>query len=111
MLDEVIDFRDQVFDVPETTSSDGLPRDETKPPFDLIEPGRVGWRGVHLEALSLCHPESYLGMLMSVVVVDNEVDIETRGHGLIDTLEEFKKLLMTMACLALRDDSSGGDVE
>jgi hypothetical protein len=39
------------------------------------------------------------------------MNIEVFRHSLIDALEELKKLLMTMACLALRQDSSGRDVE
>jgi hypothetical protein len=44
VLDEVVDFGDQVFDAPETTSANRLLGDETEPTFDLIEPGRVGGR-------------------------------------------------------------------
>lgn len=39
------------------------------------------------------------------------MDIEAFRCGLINALEELKKLLMTMACLALRQDCSGRDVE
>lgn len=97
----MIDSRDQVFDASEATSSDGLLRDETKPTFYVIEPGGVGWRVVPMEAFSMCQPDSYLGMLMGGVMIDDPMDVEIRGHGLIDALEELKKLLVRMACLAL----------
>jgi hypothetical protein len=50
VLNEVVDSGDQVLDASETASANRLLGDEPKPPFDLIEPGRVGWRVVDLEA-------------------------------------------------------------
>ncbi len=64
-----------------------------------------------VEAGSLCEPESYLGMLVGGVVVDDQMDVEMLGHGLLDALEEGKKLLVTMAWLALGEHCSGCDVE
>ena len=39
------------------------------------------------------------------------MNIEFFRDGMIDALEELKELLVTMTCLALRQDSAGGDVE
>ncbi len=50
MLDEVVDSGDQVFDAPETTSSNRLLGDEPEPTLDLIEPGGVGGSVVDVEA-------------------------------------------------------------
>ncbi len=111
MLDEVVDSGDQVFDAPETPSADRLLGDEAEPSFHLIEPGRVGGSVVDLEAGPLRQPESYLGMLVGGVVVYDQMNIKSLRHGLIDALEEPKELLMTVACLALRQDSAGGDVK
>ena len=44
-------------------------------------------------------------------VVDDEVDVESLGHGLIDALEEGEELLMAVARPALGEDRAGGDVE
>ena len=111
MLDEVVDSFDQVFDAPEAPSANRLLCDESEPTFDLIEPGGVGGSVVDVEAGPLCQPESYVGMLVGGVVVDDQMDLKACRHSLIDALEERKKLLMTMTRLALRQDSSGGDVE
>ena len=43
-----------------------------------------------LKAGSLCQPESYFGMLMGCVVVDNQMDIEGFRCGPIDALEELR---------------------
>ena len=64
-----------------------------------------------VEAGPLCEPESYPGMLVGRVIVDDQMNIEMAGHGLIDALEELKKLLVTMAWLALHEHRSGCDVE
>ena len=111
MLDEVVDSGDEVFDAPEATSANRLLGDEPEPTLDLIEPGGVGGSVVDVEAGPLCQPESYVGMLVGGVVIDDQMNIKTIRHGLIDALEELKKFLMTMACLALRQDCAGGDVE
>ena len=50
-------------------------------------------------------------MLVGRVVVDDEVDVESLGHGLIDALEEGEELLMAVARPALGEDRAGGDVE
>jgi hypothetical protein len=42
VLDEVVDFGDEVFDVSEASAADGLLGDETEPTFDLVEPGGIG---------------------------------------------------------------------
>ena len=107
----MFDCCDQVFDTPETTSANGLLGDESKPTFDLIEPGGVGRSVVDFEARSLRQPETYPGMFVGGVVVDNQMNVKTFRHSVIDPLEKLKKLLVTMTCLALRQDSAGGDIE
>ncbi len=102
VLDEVVDSCDQVFDASETTSVNRLLGNESEPTLLLIEPGRIGGSVVDLEAGPLCRPESYLGMLVGGVVIDDQVHVKTFRYGLIDALEELKKFLMTMTCLALQ---------
>ncbi len=99
MLDEVVDSGDEVFDAAEAASADCLLRDEPEPALDLVEPGRIGWRVVEVKSGPLGEPESYLGVLVGGVVVDDQVNIERLGHGLINALEELEKLLVTMAAL------------
>ena len=107
----MIDSGDQVFDAPETPSANRLLSDESKPTLHLIEPGRVGGSVVDLEAGPLRQREPYFRVLMGGVVIDDQVNIKFFGYGLIDALKELKKFLMTVPCLAPRQDSAGGDVE
>jgi hypothetical protein len=50
-------------------------------------------------------------VLVGGVVVDDEVNVEGRGRGLVDALEEAQELLIAVARPALGEHSSGGDVE
>lgn len=105
------DFLDEVVDASEGATTGCLLGDETEPALGLVQPRRIGRRVVDVEAGRLCEPESYPGMLVGRVVVDDQMDIEMAGFSLIDALEELKKLLVTMAWLTLREHHSGCDVE
>ena len=73
MLNEVVDSGDEMFDASETSAADGLLSDKTEPTFDLVEPGRIGWGVVHVEARALREPQPHLGMLVRSVVVDDQM--------------------------------------
>lgn len=90
MLDEVVHVGDEVFDASEATLADRLLGDEPEPTLDLVEPGRIGWGVVDVEAGPLCEPEPYLVMLVGGVVVHDQMDLQLLRHGLIDVLEEGK---------------------
>src|SRR5882757_466009 len=66
---------------------------------------------MNLKSRPLCQPESYFGMLVSGIVIDDEMDRKISGHDLIDAFEEGKKLLMAMAWFAFGEYRPGGDVE
>lgn len=105
VLDEVVDSGDEVYDAAEAAAVDGLLCEETKPPFDLVEPGGVGWRVVDVEARPLRQPQPHFGMLVRGVVVDDQMDVQVFGHSLIDVLEKAEKLLMAVARPTLGEDS------
>jgi hypothetical protein len=50
-------------------------------------------------------------MLMSGVVVDDQVNRELSRYGGVDRFEERQEFLMAMTCLALRQDLPVGNVE
>ena len=108
---EAVDLCDEVFDAFEGASADRLLGDQSEPSFDLIEPGRVSGRVVDMEAGPFGQPEANLGVLVSGVVVDDQMHVERRRDGLVDALDEAEKLLMPVAWFALGQHGSGGDVE
>ena len=111
MLDEGVDLLDQVFHAAERAPADGALGDQTEPARYLIQPRGIGGRVVEVVARPLCQPSSYSGMLVSGVVVDDEMNVEILRHAGIEAAEEGEKLLMPVAGLAFGEDGAGGDVE
>ncbi len=64
-----------------------------------------------VEAWPRSQPEADLGVLVSGVVVDDQMYVERCRDSLVDALEKAEKLLMPVARLALGQHRSGGDVE
>jgi len=111
VLNELVDSGDGVFDAAEAAAADRLLGNETEPALYLIEPGRVGGSVVHVKAGPLCEPEAHLGMLVSRVVVDDQMIVQLWGHRLVDALEKAEKLLMTVTRLALGKDRAAGNIK
>src|ERR1019366_8594336 len=65
--------------------------DEPKPPFNLIEPGTAGGCEMEVKAAALLglEPTLHGGALVGAVVVENEVDVEFRGHLLFQLIEDI----------------------
>ena len=95
----------------EGAAADGLPGDDVEPDFDLVEPGGVGGGEVKMVAGPVDEPALDAGVLVGTVVVDDEVDIEVRGHVGIDVPEEAQEFLVAVARLALGEDLAGGKVQ
>jgi hypothetical protein len=108
---ETPDAFDQLFDVGEGTATDGAMGDQAKPSFDLIEPGGRGWGEVDVIARSPGELGFDLGVLVSGVVIDDEMDIEIVGHVGIDVTQEREDFLVPMTLLALADDLAAGDIQ
>src|ERR1035441_6169864 len=87
--------------------------DEPKPAFNLIEPGTAGGCEMEVKAAGLLGlgPTLHAGALVGAVVVENEVDVEFRGHLLFQLMEEFDELLAPMARQATTDDLAIEDIE
>ena len=56
-------------------------------------------------------PGAHFGVLMGGVIVDDQVQIEFRGHAGIEVVQEGEELLMAMARFALGDDLAGAGLE
>ena len=95
----------------EGAAADGLPGDDVEPNLDLVEPGGIGGGEVEMVARPVGEPALDAGMLVGAVVVDDEVDIEVRGHVGVDVSEEAQELLVAVARPALGEDLAGGDVQ
>src|SRR6478609_2908139 len=83
----------------------------TEPDLDLIEPRSVGGRVVNMKASSTRKPSFNFGMLVSSVVVHDQMHIELFGHASLDVAQEGQEFLMAMARFALSQHLSMGHVQ
>ncbi len=83
----------------------------TEPDLDLIEPRSVGGRVVNMRTSSTRKPSFSFGMLVSFVVVHDQMHIELFGHASLDVAQEGQEFLMAMACFALSQHLSVGHVQ
>src|SRR3954454_11668896 len=74
--------------------------------LDGIEPGARGRREVESEALMAVEPGTHLGMLVSGVVVEDDVDGLGGRHLSVDGVEEADELLVTMTLHVPTDDGA-----
>ena len=88
MIDEALDLATQVSHGAEGSTANGFLRDVPEPTFHLIEPGRIGRRVVHVEARTTCEPAPDLGVFVSAVVIDHEVNIQMLGHAGFDVAQK-----------------------
>ena len=82
-----------------------------EPVLNLIQSGGVGGGEVEMVAGPVGQPALDAGVLVGGVVVEDEVDVEVRGHVGIDVFEEAQELLVAMARPVLGEDLAGGDVQ
>ncbi len=95
----------------EGAAADDFLGDDVEPDFDLVEPGGISGGEVEMVAGPGREPAPDAGVLVGAVVVDNEVDIEVRGHVGVNVLEKAQELLVAVARLALGQDLAGGNVQ
>ena len=100
--DELINALHELADAGERSATNGLVGDQCEEALDLIEPGTVGWNEVHVPARPTGQPGPDLGMAVRGVVVDDAMDVQCGGHGVVDLAQERQELLMPMTRFASR---------
>jgi hypothetical protein len=90
-------LRTRSFDTMKGTTADCLLRDDVEPYLYLIEPRSVGGSIVYMKPGTCGDPAPHLGMLVSGIVVDHEMDIQGLRDIGVYLLEEAKELLMPMS--------------
>src|SRR5882757_3257220 len=100
--DELIDALDELLDAGERAAADCLVGDEREEAFHLIQPGAVGRDEVHVPAWPTRQPSLDLGVTVSSVVVDDAMNVQLAGNGLVDLAQERQELLMAVTRFARR---------
>src|SRR5512145_257647 len=112
LRDEGEDFLLQLRDIREVGSGEPLPLQDGEPLFDLVHPGAVHGREVHLEARMLLEPGANLLAVMNADVVADDVDeLDLRRRFLVDLLQEFDELDLSLSPTTDSEDLSGPGVE
>src|SRR5581483_12312856 len=111
MADEVHNVGAQSLDAAIDAAPDLLVGDDREEAFDLIEPGRAGWREMDMPARPFGEPVADQRGLVRGVVVHDEMDIETARDGGLDLVEELAELGGTVAGKAFADDLARRNVE
>jgi len=111
MRDVLINCRHQFDYVGEYATTQPLCRDVAKEPFDHVQPRRRGWREVHVKSRMFVQPCLHVGMLMSGVVVGDQVQCLAFRSQAIDLAQKLQPLGVRVPPLALSDDLAVKDVE
>lgn len=111
VADVLFDFGYKFFDAPKGSSPYRSLCDEVEPDFNLVKPGRIGWRVVHMPTLMKGQPSLYPWVLVCGIVVDHQMNIELGWDAFLYMPEKAQVFLMSVAGLALGDDVAVGDVQ
>src|ERR1700730_11203688 len=86
-------------------------RDRGEETFHLIEPARARRREMQMVARVTHKPADHLRGFVGAVVIHDDVDLSVRRQLRVEAIEEFQKLLMSMATMTLPDHFPGGHVQ
>ena len=82
-----------------------------KPPLDQVEPARTGRDKVQHEPGMLFEPAPDPLVAVRAVIVQNQVQVFSRGELGIESFEKLQKLLMPMPGIALADHAAFGNLQ
>src|SRR5437867_3838753 len=111
MRDEALDVAHQVANAAERPAPNGSLGDEVEPDLDLIEPRSAGGGEVKVVARPRGEPTLNASVLVSAVVVQDQVDLEPEGDVRVDLAKEVEELLMAVMPPTLGQHLTGSDVE
>src|SRR5579863_6356952 len=110
-MNEAFDLGDQFPDTAEGSATDGFLRNDVEPDFYLVEPGRIGRGKVNVVTGTCGQPPPDAGVLVSGIVIDDQVHVESGGDTGVQMPKKLDELLVAMTTLALTHHGSGDGVE
>jgi hypothetical protein len=102
---------DQFGNAVEDAASDALLCDVTEEPFHHVQPRGAVWRVVHLKAFVPSEPALHVWMLVSCVIIRNDVDLLSFGSMSVDLTKEGNPVLVGVTVSALTQHRSVQRVE
>lgn len=80
---------DQLLDAMESSATDALVGQFAEPSLDQVQPGRTGGSEVQMKAGVLAQPAFDLGMFVGSVVVEDQVQVQSRRCFAVDFPQEL----------------------
>ncbi len=96
-LHEGIDSLHEFSNIGEQSPWNVLPGQDGEAAFHLIDPWGVDGSEMQVEPGPPRQLTLHLGVLMSAVVIDAQMDLQAFGHTPVNLLQEGEELLMSMA--------------
>jgi len=103
-LQVLFDGSNQLRYASEASPTEAFVGDLAKPPFDQVQPGTRSWDKVEMEPRVASEPGFHARMLVSPIVVHDQMQIDFGGGLGIYLVEKSNELLMPMARHAVADD-------
>src|SRR5262249_16995372 len=109
--EELVNSRDEVIDAQERVAANSLAGQLAEPALNQVQPTGTGWNVVHLKPRMSVKPVLHLGRAMSAIVVHYQMQRRLAGELAVEATQEFQKLLMAMALIAVADDFAGENIQ
>ena len=74
-----------------------------KPALNLVDPRGPGRSKMQMIARPLCQPTMDHGRFMGPVIVQNQMDVQIRRNGIINSIQEFAKFNRSMPTMTFAD--------
>ena len=97
VVDVVVDGIDQGLDALERAATDALVSNLSEPAFDKVQPGARCRDEVQMEPWVSSEPGFYTGMLVSAVIVHDQVQVDTGRSLAVHYFKKADEFLVTMA--------------
>ena len=102
-IDVIADSRNQLFDIAENSPPEPIVREIAEEAFDHIEPRTAGGCEMHVEALAASQPLLYFWVLVSSVIIRDQINVLSFGCDLVDDSQKLQPFLMPMPVVAHAD--------
>jgi hypothetical protein len=111
LSDEPVDGRLEIDDGAEDTAFQSTSAELGEKSLDSVEPGARGWCEVENETRVAIEPGANVGVFVSCIVVENDVDDLAERNLSLDGIQKSNEFLMTMTLHVAADDRAVEDVE
>ena len=110
-VDVSADGHDEFLQVAEDATAEPILSQVAKETFHHVQPGRAGGSEVQMKARVSRQPALDFGVLVSGVVVADQVELPIQRDGLVDQTKKLEPFLVAMPLLAQAKDFAVGCVQ